>query len=135
MVNAAGQVIGMDTAGGRQQVQASAAPERLAALAIPIDHATSLAAKIVAGLSSSTIHIGATPFPGRQASDRRGEAACSARSAAPAVDVTKVVRDRPASRAGLSPERRDHEGSPAEPIEEPDEADVGAPERRRRVIS
>ena len=61
LVNASGQVLGMDTAasaGSDYQVSASQA------YAIPIDTALSVAHKIVNGQASSTIHIGATGFLG-----------------------------------------------------------------------
>src|SRR5215469_13686035 len=65
LVNAAGKVIGMDTAAS----SAGSGPGTTAAMAtqafaIPIDKAIQLADQIEAGTSSSTVHIGASAFLG-----------------------------------------------------------------------
>ena len=65
LVNAHGQVIGMDTAassGTQFQSQSGQATEQ--AFAIPIDEAMSIASQIESGNGSSTTHIGATAFLG-----------------------------------------------------------------------
>jgi S1-C subfamily serine protease len=68
LVNAYGQVIGMDTAAsssGSQspsQSQSSQAPEQ--AYAIPINDALSIAKQIESGTTTSDVHIGATAFLG-----------------------------------------------------------------------
>jgi S1-C subfamily serine protease len=64
LVNAYGQVIGMDTAASSSgsQSQSSQTPEQ--AYAIPINDAVSIAKQIEAGDASSTVHIGATAFLG-----------------------------------------------------------------------
>jgi S1-C subfamily serine protease len=68
LVNAYGQVIGMDTAASssgsqfQSQSQSSQTPEQ--AYAIPINDAVSIAKQIEAGDASSTVHIGATAFLG-----------------------------------------------------------------------
>jgi S1-C subfamily serine protease len=56
LANAAGQVIGMDTAAGGNAVYSG--------YAIPIDQALAIASRIAAGRSSSTIHIGLPAFLG-----------------------------------------------------------------------
>jgi S1-C subfamily serine protease len=61
LVNASGQVIGMDTAASQGSVYQTSGTQ---AYAIPIGTALSIAHKIVAGDASSTIHIGATGFLG-----------------------------------------------------------------------
>jgi S1-C subfamily serine protease len=61
MVNGAGQVIGMDTAASSSFTFVSASTQ---GFAIPINTATALAAQIVAGHASTTIHIGPTAFLG-----------------------------------------------------------------------
>ncbi len=71
LVNAYGQVIGMDTAassssGSQVQSQSSQTPEQ--AYAIPINEAVSFANQIEAGHGSSTTHIGATAFLGIETS-------------------------------------------------------------------
>ena len=66
LVNASGQVIGMDTAAS---TGSSASPAASQAYAIPISTALSVARSIEAGRASSTIHIGATGFLGIQVQD------------------------------------------------------------------
>jgi S1-C subfamily serine protease len=61
LVNAQGQVLGMDTAASADSTYQVSATQ---AYAIPIQTALSVAQKIVAGQASSTIHIGATGFLG-----------------------------------------------------------------------
>ena len=65
LVNAYGQVIGMDTAassGTTFQSQSGQTAEQ--AYAIPINEATSIAQQIEAGTTSANVHIGATAFLG-----------------------------------------------------------------------
>ena len=65
LVNAYGQVIGMDTAassGTQTQSQSGQTAEQ--AFAIPINEATSIAKQIAAGTTSTNVHIGATGFLG-----------------------------------------------------------------------
>jgi S1-C subfamily serine protease len=67
LVNAYGQVIGMDTAassssGSESQSQSSQTPEQ--AYAIPINDALSIAKQIESGTTTSDVHIGATAFLG-----------------------------------------------------------------------
>ena len=65
LVNAYGQVIGMDTAassGTTFQSQSGQTAEQ--AYAIPINQATSIAQQIEAGTTSANVHIGATAFLG-----------------------------------------------------------------------
>jgi S1-C subfamily serine protease len=65
LVNAYGQVIGMDTAastGYQFQTQSGQSAEQ--AYSIPIDEAVSIAKQIEAGTSSADVHIGATGFLG-----------------------------------------------------------------------
>ncbi len=64
LVNAYGQVIGMDTAAGsndQSQGQSSTATQ---AYAIPINEAVSIAKQIESGTTSADVHIGATAFLG-----------------------------------------------------------------------
>jgi S1-C subfamily serine protease len=64
LVNAYGQVIGMDTAASssdQTQGQSSTATQ---AFAIPINNALSIAHQIESGTTSATVHIGATAFLG-----------------------------------------------------------------------
>jgi len=98
LVSPAGQVIGMDTAASSQfQINSGTAQ----AFAIPASQAVSVAAQIVAGKASATVHIGATallgvsvvsygvPVPGQPASTGAG--------------VVEVTAGTPAAAAGLAP--------------------------------
>jgi S1-C subfamily serine protease len=62
LVNASGQVIGMDTAASESYSLQSQAGGQ--GFAIPINTATSIAKQIEASQSSSTVHVGATAFLG-----------------------------------------------------------------------
>lgn len=89
LVNAAGKVIGMDTAasvGFRFQAAG-------AGYAIPINKALSLAKLIVAGRSSATVHIGSTPFLGLSVPSQD--------DAPSGVTVASVVPNGPAAQAGI----------------------------------
>ena len=69
LVNAYGQVIGMDTAASSgTQFQSQSGQTAEQAYAIPINEAVSIASQIEAGHGSSTIHIGATAFLGIETS-------------------------------------------------------------------
>jgi S1-C subfamily serine protease len=96
LLNSAGKVIGMDTAGSTGYVSRSTTATQ--AYAIPITKALAIAKQIESGRASTRVHIGATPFLGIQvASDiRRGGA-----SSAGAV-VAGVMSGGPAASAGLS---------------------------------
>ncbi len=76
LVNAYGQVIGMDTAASSgTQVQSQSGQTAEQAYAIPINEATSIATQIEAGTTSTVVHIGATAFLGvetQPASDGSG---------------------------------------------------------------
>jgi S1-C subfamily serine protease len=89
LLNAAGKVIGMDTAasvGFRFQA-------RGAGYAIPINKALSFAKLIVAGRSSATVHIGSTPF--------LGLSLYSQDDAPSGVTVQSVLPNGPAAQAGI----------------------------------
>src|SRR6266853_4289600 len=90
LLNAAGRVIGMDTA-------ASVGFEFQSThegYAIPINRALTLAKQIAAGRASTTVHIGSTPFLGVSV------AAATSTSPAGAL-VASVVSGSPAEQAGI----------------------------------
>jgi S1-C subfamily serine protease len=92
LVNAAGKVIGINTAASAEfQVQASGGQ----GFAIPINHAGSLGNEIQAGKASSTIHIGPTGFLGVQITSNRSGSV----SGAP---ISGTVSGSPAEQAGLA---------------------------------
>jgi S1-C subfamily serine protease len=93
MVNASGQVIGMDTAAGTTFTFAGSTSR---GFAIPINHATSVGAQIVAGRKSTSIHIGPTAFIGvGLANGYFGQPTSG-------LTVGNVVPGSPSSKAGLA---------------------------------
>lgn len=89
LLNAAGKVIGMDTAasvGFRFQAGG-------AGYAIPINKALAFARLIVAGRSSATVHIGSTPF--------LGVSLATQDDAPNGVTIQSVVPNGPAAQAGI----------------------------------
>ena len=86
LYNASGKVVGIDTAAATSRQGAT-----LAAYAIPIDKALSIASQIESGNASSTIHIGSTGFIGVSVTDTSGGAL-----------VQSVVSGGPAAQAGIA---------------------------------
>ena len=89
LLNAAGKVIGMDTAasvGFRFQAEGDG-------YAIPINKALSFAKLIATGRSSATVHIGSTPFLGLSVPSQD--------DAPTGVTVASVVPNGPAAQAGI----------------------------------
>jgi S1-C subfamily serine protease len=69
LLNASGQVIGMDTAASTSNSPVgTTAAETTEAFSIPINKALSIADQIEAGTSSTTVHIGASGFLGVEVS-------------------------------------------------------------------
>ncbi len=93
LMNAGGQVVGMDTAASAGNGVEQAAASQ--GFAIPINKATSIAQQITDGDASETIHIGGTAFLGVEVEDNTygGSGAV----------VTSVVPGSPAEAAGLTP--------------------------------
>jgi S1-C subfamily serine protease len=91
LLNAKGRVIGMNTAGS-STLAANAATE---GYAIPINRAISLAKQIAAGRSSTTVHIGSTPFIGVSVGP-------PANPSVSGLQVVQVVPGSPAEQAGLA---------------------------------
>ena len=97
LLNSAGAVIGMNTAGSTGYVSRYSTDTQ--AYAIPIAKALSIVHQIEAGHASARIHIGATPFLGvRVASALR-----NSDSTSPGAVIAGVLRGSPAASAGLSP--------------------------------
>ena len=96
LLNSAGAVIGMNTAGSTGYVSRSSTATQ--AYAIPIAKALSIVRQIEAGRASARIHIGATPFLGVQVASalRNGD------FSTPGAVIADVVRGSPAASAGLS---------------------------------
>jgi S1-C subfamily serine protease len=89
MVNAAGQVIGMNTAASEN----FQFPQGGEGYAIPINQAMAIARQIRAGVSSDTVHIGETAFLGVGVVDNPGGGA----------RVERVLADTPAAEVGVEP--------------------------------
>src|SRR5215831_3011195 len=87
LLNASGKVIGMDTAASTGNFVSTAADS----YAIPIAKALSVAKQIVAGHSSSRVHVGATAFLGIQVQGQGGGG----------LVVEGIVPGGPAEAAGL----------------------------------
>jgi S1-C subfamily serine protease len=89
LLNAAGRVIGMNTAGSLGfQLQGSATQ----GYAIPIGKALGIARQIVSGITSTSVHVGSTPFLGVSVSLAAGTNG---------LVVGSVVAGSPAGQAGL----------------------------------
>ena len=95
LLNAAGQVIGMDTAASTSQGYGFDQTTTSDGYAIPINKALPIALRIESGNASSTIHIGSTPFLGVEVtpSDYGNSGAA----------ISSVVSGSPADHAGLVP--------------------------------
>ena len=91
LLNAAGRVIGMDTAASVDfEFQSSHV-----GYAIPINRALTLATQIVAGRASATVHVGSTPFLGVSVADG------TANQGPAGAFVAGVVSGSPAEQAGI----------------------------------
>jgi S1-C subfamily serine protease len=93
LLNAAGKVIGMDTAAsvGYGRFQETASTD---AYAIPINSALAIAQKIEAGNASATVHVGTTAFLGVDVASNG--------SGSPGAIIAAVVSGGPAANAGLA---------------------------------
>ncbi|MGC8471028.1 MAG: S1C family serine protease [Acidimicrobiales bacterium] len=117
LVTTSGTVVGMDTAASAAQGFSFQGVSTGQGYSIPINEAMSFARQIIAGKSSSTVHIGGTPFLGVyvEATTTRttvggfgfGSTVTGTPSstAAPATGaaVANVIPGTPAQRAGLAP--------------------------------
>jgi S1-C subfamily serine protease len=105
LVNTAGQVIGIDTAGGSSTDATSSAAT--AGFAVPIDDAMSVVSQIQNNDSSGTVHVGATAFMGVeiQPSDQSGFGDAfggQSGSSASGATLAGVLSGSPAAQAGLA---------------------------------
>ncbi len=98
LVNASGQVIGMDTAASTGSSVVSGVSQ---AYAIPISTALSVARSIEAGRASSTIHIGGTGFLGIQVQNSSATTGGSAPSGTNGAVVDGTLPGSPGAGAGL----------------------------------
>ena len=106
LVNTAGQVIGIDTAGGTSGYSTNSATTT--GFAVPIDDAMSVISLIQNNDSSSTVHVGATAFLGVeiQASSSQSGYGDSfggqTGSSASGATLAGVLSGSPAAQAGLA---------------------------------
>ena len=98
LVNNHGQVVGINTAASSGFQFQSGATQ---AFAIPINEAMAIASQIVAGHSSSTVHIGATGLLGVQITPANNAAANGIQVGSGAA-VAGVVSGTPAAQTGLA---------------------------------
>jgi S1-C subfamily serine protease len=98
LVNTAGQVIGINTAASSGFQFQSA---RTQAFTIPINEARTIAGQILAGHSSSTVHIGPTGLLGVEVMPA-GDAAANGVQAGSGAAVAGVVQGDPAAQAGIT---------------------------------
>jgi S1-C subfamily serine protease len=94
LVNQYGQVIGIDTAGGKSQ------SGQTQGFAIPINEAVTIARQIEAGTASATVHIGRTGLIGVQILQAT-QAAANGVPAGSGAAVAGVLPSSPAANAGL----------------------------------
>jgi S1-C subfamily serine protease len=111
LVNAYGQVIGMDTAASSssemsspfgQSSGSSSSQSETQGFAIPINKALSIASQIVAGDASSTVHIGATGFLGVEVGSSGNSFMPGGEQNTSGVTVEGTLSGSPAAQAGLS---------------------------------
>jgi S1-C subfamily serine protease len=95
LMNASGEVVGLDTAASAGATFRSTNSTQ--AYAIPITKALAIASKVMAGTSSSRIHVGETAFMGVQISPGFG------RDRAAGAAIAGVTAGGPAAAAGLAP--------------------------------
>jgi S1-C subfamily serine protease len=100
LLNNAGQVVGMDTAGSVSGGGRFAAYAASDGFAIPIKTALAVAKQIEAGTASATVHVGATPFLGIGVESAQS-APFEATGASFGLAVVNVVSAGGAARAGL----------------------------------
>jgi S1-C subfamily serine protease len=105
LVNAYGQVIGMDTAASSTYQFQSQSSSGEQAYAIPINEAVSIAKQIEAGTTSADVHIGATAFLGIQiqpASSGFGGSGFGSGTSGSGVTIAGALSGSPAASAGLT---------------------------------
>jgi S1-C subfamily serine protease len=95
LLDDAGAVVGMNTAGSSGYLSRSSTATR--AYAIPIGKALAIAGRITAGRASARIHVGATSFLGVQVASTLRDGDFASRGAV----VAGVMRGSPAEAAGL----------------------------------
>jgi S1-C subfamily serine protease len=104
LVNTAGQVIGMDTAGGSSGNSFSSATT--AGFAVPVNTAMSLVTQIENGQASATVHVGATAFLGIEIAPSAGQGGFGfggqSGSSGAGVTIAGVVSGTAAAQAGLA---------------------------------
>jgi S1-C subfamily serine protease len=103
LVNSAGKVIGMDTAGSSGSsgfsFQSAGDSSGYQSYAIPIGEAITVAKQIEAGNSSSTVHVGTTAFLGVEISTA---AEGYGNQLSGGATIAEVITDSPAQEAGLA---------------------------------
>jgi S1-C subfamily serine protease len=101
LLDEAGRVVGMDTAASSDTGSPFASSTTSDAYAIPIGRALTIADQILAGKSSSTVHVGGTAFLGVALESASSDPYDYGGYDAEGALVTDVVPDGPADSAGL----------------------------------
>jgi S1-C subfamily serine protease len=103
LVNAYGQVIGMDTAAssGYQFQSPAGQGQATQAYAIPVNDALAIAKQIEAGTTTATVHIGATAFLGVGFSPQ-GSFGGQGGTGSSGATIAQAVSGSPAAKAGLT---------------------------------
>jgi S1-C subfamily serine protease len=101
LVNAYGQVIGMDTAAS-SGFQFQGQSGQTQAFAIPINKAMTIVKQIEAGTTSADVHIGATAFLGLQIAGQNSGNGFGGQDGSSGVTVAGTVSGSPADKAGLT---------------------------------
>ncbi|MGH3189194.1 MAG: S1C family serine protease [Streptosporangiaceae bacterium] len=105
LVNAYGQVVGMDTAASTSyQFQTQSGQSAEQAYSIPINEAVAIAKQIEAGTSSADVHIGATGFLGLEigSSSQSPFGGLGGSGDTSSVTIAGTVSGSPAASAGLT---------------------------------
>jgi S1-C subfamily serine protease len=101
VLNASGQVVGMDTAASTANGQTgTTADVTTTAFAIPISRAISIADQIEAGATSSAVHVGETAFLGVAVSTQSGQQGFG--QASTGAPIEGVIKNTPAAEIGLA---------------------------------
>jgi len=101
LLNASGQVVGMDTAASNDNGQTgTTADVTTTAFAIPISRAISIADQIEAGTTSGTVHVGETAFLGVAVSTQSGQQGFG--QASTGAPIEGVIKNTPAAEIGLA---------------------------------
>jgi S1-C subfamily serine protease len=103
LFNAAGKVVGMDTAASTGSgFEFASYQQSVDAYAIPINKAMAIAKQIVAGTSSATVHVGGTAFLGIEVAGLQVGPTGGIGTTAQGVAIASIISNGAAAAAGLT---------------------------------